>query len=524
MARKKRKWLRRLGIALAILIAYGLYAHWPVEYKITVSPETTYLTGPLRPDGTVNYLAALNQQLSDGVTPENNAAVLLFRAIGPAEMDEIALPRWLAGLGIEVLPAEGDYLVRFSEFLEDREDLASTPDPDEDETPMDRLGRAMESPWKTEDFPDIAAWLDAIDRPLALAVEASGRPRHYIPLVATDARESMIGLAYPPLPLIVGLANGLGARAMKKLGDGDVEGCRRDLLACHRLARLLGQGVTLVDRLIMIAIDAGASVGASGAATSGLLSATDAQALLAALQELPALPRLADAFDQCERLSGLDAFTQVSQGMPIGTVDDSVDTLTWVADLLPIDWDVLLRMLNESYDRIGECLRMPHAGREEACQRFAEDAMDVRKDRAGNVIMTILYGLGGRPFRRKFTRDVSFAMLAMITPLVLPTLNRAVELHDEARTELELAKLALALVVFKAETGAYPADLNALTPKYVPEIPLDIFSLEPLIYRRAEKGYLLYSIGCNMIDDDGKRDRKSGEPGAADDRNVKAER
>src|SRR5438046_1013453 len=56
--------------------------------KITISMETTYITEPLRPDGYPDYVAALNQRASEGVTPENNAAVLLQRAFGPSEIPE----------------------------------------------------------------------------------------------------------------------------------------------------------------------------------------------------------------------------------------------------------------------------------------------------------------------------------------------------------------------------------------------------------------------------------------------------
>ena len=50
---------------------------------VTISKETTYITEPLRPDGYPDYLAALNGELSKGVTPENNSAVLFWKALGP---------------------------------------------------------------------------------------------------------------------------------------------------------------------------------------------------------------------------------------------------------------------------------------------------------------------------------------------------------------------------------------------------------------------------------------------------------
>lgn len=37
----------------------------------------------------------------------------------------------------------------------------------------------------------------------------------------------------------------------------------------------------------------------------------------------------------------------------------------------------------------------------------------------------------------------------------------------------------------------------------MPAVPLDPFSGEPFIYKRCDKGYLLYSVGANGTDDDG---------------------
>ncbi|MBN1395170.1 MAG: hypothetical protein JW959_09115 [Pirellulales bacterium] len=59
--------------------------HWP---KVEISKETTYFTEPLRPDGGVDYVAALNKKYSAGVTPENNALIPLLQAAGPRGIDE----------------------------------------------------------------------------------------------------------------------------------------------------------------------------------------------------------------------------------------------------------------------------------------------------------------------------------------------------------------------------------------------------------------------------------------------------
>ena len=76
------------------------------------------LTGPLAEDGLVDYYAALNRELSRGVTPENNAAVLLWQAFGPRSEGAEQPPRFFEMLGVDRPPDEGDYFVSFDEFVE----------------------------------------------------------------------------------------------------------------------------------------------------------------------------------------------------------------------------------------------------------------------------------------------------------------------------------------------------------------------------------------------------------------------
>ena len=83
----------------------------PAKVELTVSKETTYLLGPLNPDGTVNYVAAMNEMLGRGVTKANNAAMVLLQAFGPELLYEKARPNMLKALGMADLPAAGAYYV-----------------------------------------------------------------------------------------------------------------------------------------------------------------------------------------------------------------------------------------------------------------------------------------------------------------------------------------------------------------------------------------------------------------------------
>jgi hypothetical protein len=44
----------------------------------TISKETTYFTGPLKPDGRIDFVAAINEHFGEGVTESNNAARIII--------------------------------------------------------------------------------------------------------------------------------------------------------------------------------------------------------------------------------------------------------------------------------------------------------------------------------------------------------------------------------------------------------------------------------------------------------------
>ena len=182
--------LRRLRLNLLVIIGLIL-SGWclaqekkdeakpkVVVPKITVSKETTWATEPLRDDGTVNYLEAVNRLFSKDVTPENNACVLLYQAMGPSPEGKRQPDLFFRRMGIEPLPDEGKYFRPFRQWIRERPNAQADGKP-EDDVVLDRETKSAERPWTKAEFPLIAAWLQDNEIPLrtvALATERT-RPR-----------------------------------------------------------------------------------------------------------------------------------------------------------------------------------------------------------------------------------------------------------------------------------------------------------------------------------------------------------
>ena len=79
------------------------------------------------------------------------------------------------------------------------------------------------------------------------------------------------------------------------------------------------------------------------------------------------------------------------------------------------------------------------------------------------------------------------------------------EITHQRRTEIQALIPILALVRYKCDTGHYPEDLGELiTGGYLKKLPVDPYTDKPLIYRKTDKDFVLYSIGQNFTDEGGE--------------------
>src|SRR5262249_36047620 len=89
----------------------------------------------------------------------------------------------------------------------------------------------------------------------------------------------------------------------------------------------------------------------------------------------------------------------------------------------------------------------------------------------------------------------------MLILCLSPALSKIQNAFDRDAQTRENLFVALALEKYHRENGSYPDTLEALAPKYLPNVPDDRFSGKALIYKPNENGYLLYSVGANEKDE-----------------------
>ena len=515
--RKRRLW--PWLVVLAVIGGLLVYNYWPSEpEEIIISRETTYILGPLNSDGTVNYVKYLDDKYSQGVTADNNAAPLLLRAFGPDMLPDKIRSETLSRLN---LPA--DILDRDKHFIEWRDrarpakaDANDANSPTTQEQAEDNsedepnINDVYEMLLTGQVHPDLEAWLASNAGPLELVRQSTAKDKFYLPLVSNSTPPSMIEMSVPTLVGFHRSASALAARAILKMMHNDPRGAWDDVLTIHRLARLVGQGPTLIHQLVASGCEEIAARAGIVLATRSPMDVAQTQDVLGKLKALRPMADMVKFVDEVERFCGLDVAMRITSTGDLRPL--SIPGAPNWGRTVCLDTNRALRDMNSWYDRMVKPLRLPRfQGRAEAQKAF-DDEFKAFATRAGERATPLRVGLlrfGGRLTRQGMTDLVSDFVVAIMVPI----LTKACDIADQAKMASEIETLAIALACFHAEQGRWPAELKELCPSLLKEITADRFSTSPLIYRPGEKGYLLYSVGRNLRDDGGQCEpRGSGKP------------
>ena len=485
---RRRVWRALIYIVCLILVLIAIdLLLIQSRRKIHSGYFTTRITSPLRDDGRVDYLTAIETYFGQDVTPQNNAAPLILRAFGRAALPKNQPEDGITDrLGMPHLPQDGDYLIAFDAWCKNHS-AAQEDDP---------VDPKADIAWPVKISSSTEQWLKDNDKPLSLLAEASKKSRYFVPLNGGVRTWSVLEVMIPHVLLLHQSHRPLLTRALLRLQKDDVAGFREDLLTTHRLARLAAQSATLVERIVAIeALEIPACRVARAAAVSGKLSSAQMKSLTSEIASLGDLPPITDAINISERYMGLDVMQSLARLSPY----QAADMLNKIVDsgpriqpifmcLVPIAYEDSMRGVNHFHDGAMAAAGLATYSQRIAGLKLCEDSLAPATQR--------------NEFSKRYPGDWPAAYL-------LPALIRAHQQAAIAKMEFRLAQLALALAAFKADHQQYPATLAELSPAYLSTVPDDVFSAKPLNYSPSGEGYKLYSVGPNMNDDGGK----SSKPG-----------
>jgi hypothetical protein len=311
---------------------------------------------------------------------------------------------------------------------------------------------------------------------LDLAREAAGMPRCRF---AVDWEAGAAAL-FPHYPRLRSLTRLLGAHAVLAAVDGKPAEAVVDLQAMIGITRHIGSEPLLIGQLVQYACQSMALSSLNQVMRHASLSDAESRRLQETLAAVDLYPSFEGAV-ATERAFGLWMFDTVRDGgvsaEEFGTEPGSF--LRLLRRLRPageplLKWDQVhyLRLMGRQVDLARLHRHLPPAEWPEM--------------------------------------EAEIPRYAVVSRLMLPALSAAASRRDEAVARLALARWALALHVYQAQTGRYPDSLQEAERVAGGSLPEDPFSGRALIYRPQGQGYRLYSIGGNGRDDGGERRRERG--------------
>ena len=85
-----------------------------------------------------------------------------------------------------------------------------------------------------------------------------------------------------------------------------------------------------------------------------------------------------------------------------------------------------------------------------------------------------------------------------------PAMGRVIEIGHRLPTDVGAALTIIAILRYNGDTDRYPQNLNQLvTAGYLKQLPIDSYSDKPLVYKKTDDNFILYSFGPDFKDDDG---------------------
>jgi ABC-type transport system involved in multi-copper enzyme maturation permease subunit len=278
----------------------------------------------------------------------------------------------------------------------------------------------------------------------------------------------------------------LGYDVLLRAQEGDIDGALASCRAMINAGRILGDEPTFISMLVRITCRAHIPPRierslAQGQASEGALASLQRQ-----LEQEESEPLLLVGA-RGERAI-MDRFMQFrEEGRLSGTSVLAIQQM-YGMKLSLSDWAILLTGLN---------LRSQRA----ALLRFSNQIVEIAK----------------QPLEEQYARLQELKDKAPELPPVARALagpdrswviEKGAETYRRSRACLRCAIALIALERYRLAHGAWPESLDALTPKFLSEVPKDPYDGRLLRYRRLPDGVVVYSIGQDGQDNGGTKLRR----------------
>lgn len=390
---------------------------------------------------------------------------------------ESGAPVTMADMGKPVVPPERNGAPLFLQAFETLKRAVPR-----GETSPPSIGRLVDAPDPTADRALIASARKelALAAPaMELADRASRYPQWQFPVDWAAGA----GAVYPHLAQMRHLERVVCAQALIAAMDGDKAQAVRSLELAYRMAIVPSQERTVIAQLVCYSLYRSASAATCEVLSIMKLPPAFERALAERLVTVNITPPLVRAMEgeRAFQIWAYDYILSDSYGsliyMSEGEDAPPAPVATFFSRLLLWEWRPLL-YADECYD-----LRLMETVVDDAALPYRESHY-------------AKHGAGEFPPEPPWW--------AFVARIAQPVFGRSQAVRDEAQAHLALACAGLGLQACRQQYGQYPDSLADLRARLGWKVPPDPFTGKDLIYRRQGRGYLLYSIGADLKDNQGR--------------------
>ena len=359
----------------------------------------------------------------------------------------------------------------------------------------------------------IKKWLADNKETLDLVIAGTKKPYYWQEYeTGGNNLKELISIMMPHLSEFRKLTYSLRCRAGLSAEQGRFDDAFDDIKTCYRLGRHLEGDGTLIEQLVGIAIRAVAVQSVRDVLSRYQISSAELAQLQSDFGQLIAADDFVISF-KTERLFLYDEIQRCFTEGWLGKGHLYLPRIMELSEMLPIlgasDKKGVDKLILYSYAALTHPgAFFTHPDKQETRRQvdryydFWEQSFlrTPAQIRAENIDF------------EKYTAN--FFVKNVFLELLAPAVERIHQISYRLPTDADAALAIISLLRYKQDTGGYPENLEELVAAgYLEKLSMDSFSDKPLVYKKMEDDFTLYSVGENFKDDDGEFGKdSSGKP------------
>jgi hypothetical protein len=344
-------------------------------------------------------------------------------------------------------------------------------------------------------------WLREHNDALELIIEGSQRPYYWRTYETKTSVGGMIGVLMPNLSEFRGLAYALRLRAWLRAEQGGYQSALADMKSCYRFGQQIRGDKILIEQLVGIAIEA-ISVHTIRDIVGGYeIDSTVLADFQRSFEQIIADENFAISlkseklfiYDEIQRCFTVDRIGKGHLYLPrFRKISDMSGNYEYEGELEDFIFDAL----------VSAPLLLMHPNKEQTLRTANAfygyyEKLSLKTALQGHIESEDMDKKVGEFLKGNY-------FLNKLTPAVL----RVIQISHRLPVDVKGTLAMIAIFRYKADKGRYPQNLNQLvTTGYLKQMPMDSYSDRPLVYKKIEDNFMLYSIGPNFVDDGGEPDR-----------------